>query len=114
MKKRKELNIQIGERIRKSREIAGFTQERLAEAIDVSTQYISDLERGVTGASTATLIRLCNTLNASSDYILMGKEGSQDLSSIIERIQYLPTHELVMVERGINFLLEVMSMNRKS
>ncbi|MCM1246276.1 MAG: helix-turn-helix domain-containing protein [Roseburia sp.] len=34
--KKKELNIQIGERIHKAREDAGYTREKLAEKIEVS------------------------------------------------------------------------------
>ena len=51
MKERKELYIKIGERIKHSREIAGYTQEKLADLTDVSIQYISDLERGIVGTS---------------------------------------------------------------
>ena len=36
----KELNKQIGERCRKARETAGYTQEQLADQIGVSTQYL--------------------------------------------------------------------------
>ena len=38
----KELNKQIGERCRKARETAGYTQEQLADQIGVSTQFLSD------------------------------------------------------------------------
>ena len=77
MKERKELNIQIGERVKISRESAGLTQEKLAEYVDVSIQYISDLERGVVGASLKTMIKICTVLKVSSDYILMGKQHSE-------------------------------------
>lgn len=36
MRVKKEINIQIGERIKAAREFSGRTQEQLAEAIDVS------------------------------------------------------------------------------
>ena len=70
MKERKEMNVRIGERVKISREAAGLTQEKLAEYIDVSVQYISDLERGVVGSSVKTMIKLCNVLKVSSDYSL--------------------------------------------
>ena len=50
MREKKQLNIEIGERIKDAREQKGRTQEWLAEQIGVSPQYISDLERGVVGA----------------------------------------------------------------
>ncbi len=109
MKTKKELNIQIGERIRYSRETSELTQEKLAEMIDVSIQYISDLERGVVGTSIPTMIKLCETLKVSSDYILLGRIEKNDLSDIIERLRFLSPNELQIVEKGINVLLEAIS-----
>lgn len=54
---KKPLNVQIGARIKQAREQAHVTQERLAEQIEVSVQYISDLERGKVGASVSTVIK---------------------------------------------------------
>ena len=51
MREKKEINIQIGEQVRIAREQAKLTQEQFAERIEVSPQYISDLERGVVGIS---------------------------------------------------------------
>lgn len=72
MREKKEINIQIGEQIRLAREQAKLTQEQFAERIEVSPQYISDLERGVVGISIPTLKRACVTLGTSSDQILFG------------------------------------------
>ena len=58
---KKPLNVQIGARIKQAREQAHVTQERLAEQIEVSVQYISDLERGKVGASVSTVIKICQS-----------------------------------------------------
>ena len=73
MRVKKQINIEIGEQIKAAREQAGLTQEQLAERIDVSVQFVSDLERGVVGISLATLKNLCITLGVSSDQILFGR-----------------------------------------
>ena len=73
MREKKQINIEVGEQIRAVREQARLTQEQLAEAIDVSVQFVSDLERGVVGISLSTLRRLCTVLGVSSDRILFGK-----------------------------------------
>ncbi|WP_297567421.1 helix-turn-helix domain-containing protein [uncultured Faecalibaculum sp.] len=73
-KKKKSLNIDIGSRIQKCRKTKGLTQEQMAEGMDVSVQYISDLERGVTGGSVSTIIRICQLLETSADYILLGRQ----------------------------------------
>jgi len=70
MKDKKALNTVIGNRIRISREKSGLTQEELAEKLDLSTQFISTIERGVAGASLETIINLCDVLNVSCEWLL--------------------------------------------
>ena len=72
MRAKKQINIEIGEQIKTAREQARLTQEQLAERIDVSVQFVSDLERGIVGISLTTLRKLCITLGVSSDQILFG------------------------------------------
>lgn len=113
MKKLKDINVQIGMRIQQAREISGYTQEKLADKIDVSTQYISDLERGIVGTSVTTLIKICKTLCISSDYILMGRSGQNDVSSILDCLQYLSQNEIQIVENSINLMIEVFQSREK-
>lgn len=54
---KKSLNIAIGSRIKLARENMGWTQEELAEKLDLSTQFISTIERGVAGASLGTVVK---------------------------------------------------------
>lgn len=75
----------IGSRIRKQREYMGLTREQLAELLDVTPKFCSDIELGVKGMSVQTLCRLSRTLRISADYILFGdKEDSE--SKEIERM----------------------------
>ena len=107
VKERKELNIQIGERIRRARETAGLTQDRLSDMAGVSIQYISDLERGITGASVPTMIRLCECLKVSCDYIMMGR--NEPRADALERVKYLTEDQQRIVERCVNLLIEAFS-----
>ena len=84
MREKKEINIQIGEQVRIAREQANLTQEQFAERIEVSPQYISDLERGVVGISIPTLKRACVALCVSSDQILFGAV-SENRNTAIEK-----------------------------
>ncbi len=84
MREKKEINIQIGEQIRIAREQAKLTQEQFAEKIEVSPQYISDLERGVVGISIPTLKRACVALGVTSDQILFGA-ASESRNTAIEK-----------------------------
>lgn len=84
MREKKEINIHVGEQVRIAREQAKLTQEALAEIIDVSPQFVSDLERGVVGISLATLKRLSGALDVTSDQILFGTHV-QDRSLLLAK-----------------------------
>lgn len=72
MRKKKEINVQIGEQIRQVREESGLTQEQFSELIGKTPQFVSDMERGVSGISIETLRTVCEKLSISSDRILFG------------------------------------------
>ena len=65
----------IGRRIRSQREFLGYTREQLAELLDVTPKFCSDIELGVKGMSVATLCRLSEVLRLSTDYILFGRDA---------------------------------------
>jgi len=64
---------EMGIRIRKQRELLGYTREQLAERLEVSTKFCSDIELGIKGVSIQTLARLTELLHLSADYILFGE-----------------------------------------
>lgn len=107
MRAKKEINIQIGERVKAAREHASLTQEQLAEYIDVSPQYISDLERGVVGVSIPTLKKLCTTLNVSSDRILFDEKTEHRAAILAEKCSGL-------TDRQFSVFLEVLDSFRKA
>ena len=81
-------------RIRSARESLGYTREKFAELLDVSTSYMAEVERGKTGISVKLLIKICEVLGLSADYILFGTPRDSDelLLDKIHRIdeKYLP------------------------
>ena len=70
------LDKEIGLRIRKQRELLGYTREALAEKLDVSPKFCSDIEIGAKGMSLDTLCKLSKVLLLPTDYILFGKTDS--------------------------------------
>ena len=77
--------MKIGERIAELRKAQNMTQERLAERLECSPQFISDMERGVVGISLSTLKKLCLTLGVSSDSILFGAEPESSFDALAGR-----------------------------
>lgn len=114
-RKPKDINLQIGERCQHARETAGYTQERLAEQIGVSTQFLSDAERGVTGMSVTTIIKLCNVLSVSADFLLLGRDGNENDESALflySRIQRLSERERELVEEVTNLMIQSFHISR--
>lgn len=61
--------IKIGKNIQNIRKSNGYTQERLAEAVEVSARYISDVEQDRAKPSYEVLVRICNVFNVGLDQI---------------------------------------------
>ena len=90
------MKIRIAKNSKSFRKQYSFTQEQLAEAIDVSPQYISDLERGVVGISIPTLKRLCTHLEVSSDRILFDRQTEAYAAAIGEKCRSLSDSQFRM------------------
>jgi transcriptional regulator with XRE-family HTH domain len=60
----------FGRTLRRLREAAGLSQERVAQEADLTTGYISDLERGLKAPGLATIIRLATALGVSPSDML--------------------------------------------
>ena len=57
------LHKRLGSRIRELRHATGLSQAQVAEAVGVSNEHMSRVERGVKGLSLENLERLCGVLN---------------------------------------------------
>lgn len=106
MRVKKEINIQIGEQIKKTREQALLTQEQFAERIDVSPQYVSDLERGVVGVSISTLKRICIVLGVSSNQILFGIETENRAAAIADKCKSLSENQYMLLSDIVDRFVE--------
>ena len=65
----------IGARVKALRSAQEYTQETLAEAIDVSTSFIGHIERGDKKCSLETMSRLAARLGTTLDYLVLGVEN---------------------------------------
>lgn len=61
---------QLGRKIRLAREDQKYTQFQLSCMIDVSPNFLGDVERGNKLPSLETLVKICNNLKLSMDYLL--------------------------------------------
>ena len=77
----KPINVEIGSRIRAARESARITRETFAERVDISAQFLTDLERGRMGASVETILKICNALGVTTDTILRGPDLDEEITA---------------------------------
>lgn len=92
--------IDLGRRIREERQKLNLTQEKLSEAINVSTAYVGQIERGERCPTLDTLIKLSNRLGVSIDYLLHESidPSSTTLSNLwVQMTQELSTEEQEMI-----------------
>ena len=66
---KKTSTIKIGKNIQEIRKSNGYTQEKLAEEIEVSVRYISDIEQDKSKPSYEVLIKICNVFQISLDQV---------------------------------------------
>ncbi len=91
-------------RIRKAREDAGYTRERFAELLDVSVSYMAEVERGRMSISLKTLVKICDLLGLSADYVVFGTARSED-DLLLDKLRRLDPRYLPLVESILNQLL---------
>lgn len=110
MRTKKDINIHIGNGIKAARERANLTQEKFGEMVSLGVKNVSDIERGVTGITIATLKRICETLLISSDSIIFGDQGRNDVEYLIERLERLPPEQFEAVSTFLNQIFELFAM----
>lgn len=94
-----ELLREIGTRIYIRRKERRLTQEQLAEKINVSVQMISNLESGKKAVRPENLVKLCNALDISADYILFGRIGKDMSDGLFETLQKLSESERILIKQ---------------
>ena len=82
----------IGKRIQILRKTKGYTQQQFAEIVGLSTNYLSDIERGKSSVRLDKLVLIINALECSADDIFADvidfgyKIKSSRLSECLEKL----------------------------
>lgn len=103
---KKQLLIEIGERLVGRRKFLNLTQEQASEKADVFQQSISDAENGKTGVMPDTLLKICQAYEVSADYILTGEVNDTDVMILDKRVRQLSPEHFKHLEGIINHYIE--------
>ena len=82
----KNINIEIGARIKQQRINQSLTREQLADLSGYSANFIQEVERGRSGLSSESMRAFSIALKISSDYLLFG-EKSDDFYYLSEKLK---------------------------
>ena len=93
---------EMGKRILERRKQLRITQEELAEKVDVTPQMISTAELGKKAIRPENLLKICNALGISADYVLTGEVDYNDTFKICNKLKVLDAAQLHIVESIID------------
>lgn len=80
----------IGQRIKKLRKEHSYTQEKLAEILDISTEHLSRIENGMYRPSLTLIEKICDIFDVSEAELMFGasyeSSVNEDLYNKIENL----------------------------
>lgn len=90
--------INLGARIANRRKQSNIKQNELAEHLKISNNYLSSIERGREKPSLDILVKICNALNVTPDYLLMGTMHSSTVPRrIIDSLQLCSSSDITLL-----------------
>ncbi|WP_425803118.1 helix-turn-helix domain-containing protein [Desulfitobacterium sp. Sab5] len=100
---------ELGERIAKRRKVLNLTQDDVAEATGLSNNHISNIENNHSIPSIETLIKICEALDITPDYFLLGiikHTNDSLLSQINQKIKLCDEKKLELVDHFITWVVD--------
>lgn len=104
---------EIGERMRNARKRAGLTQAEVAEKMNLSINYVSDLENGKKNMSLITIASLCQCYQLSADYFLFGIEKSEKELTLEEILTYISTLSTPTLDHLNSYVSSLLSLREE-
>ena len=98
----------MGYKIKLARLEKGLTQEQLSEMLDMSNNYISNIERNHSIPSLETFVKICNALEVTPDKILIDSIFiSQEYikEDIALKLKQCSTDEMKFILKFIDLIL---------
>lgn len=113
MSEKKEIDLLVGNNIKRERIKAGYTQEKFSELIGIGTKSLSAVERGTVGVSLTTLLRICKVLSVSSNSLLFEESPKNDVQAITERLERLTPEQFAIANDILCKVIEAFSVNNQ-
>ena len=119
--KEKSYRQTIGKKIKLARARNNYTQEILAEKLELSTRYISQLERGISFGSATTLVNICNALEIDADFLFQELVNNKNFSkqnnaldeNFFNNYMQLNFHHRQLINCFVTDMLKIQSKDEK-
>lgn len=99
----------IGKRLKLARTKKGYTQEKLAEKLEVSVTFLSRIERGSSHINLNRLSQVCNILDVTEGEILNGVSSSSQLyltEELNDLLKNCPPEKTKLIYNVIKTIIE--------
>lgn len=97
----------LGKRIAKRREQINIKQNVLAESIGISNNYLFSIERGKEKPSLEILVRICNALHVTPDYLLMGNMYSNNIpQNVTDGLRLCSKEDIALLSAIMQFMVD--------
>lgn len=105
---------QMAVQIKEKRKAYGYTQEEMAEQLNISYSFYTKLENGFQAPSLDTLIKIASTLQLSMDKLIFGNDRkiqpfSPDTHELFQFISQYNREELIRCRNLLNKLISYLN-----
>lgn len=104
----KDILEEMGIRLSSARKRAGYTQEQLGELTGLSIKMISAAENGHKAMRPENIVKICECLSISTDYLLKGEDAATSSIAGADRIARLSSRQKAALHQIVDaFFLAV-------
>ncbi len=100
---------EMGKRIARRRKVLNMTQDEVSEATGLSNNHISNIENNHSIPSIETLLKVCEKLDTTPDYVLLGITKSQNeeiVTAINQKLKLCDEKKLRLIDNFITWVID--------
>lgn len=94
----------LGKRIATCRRDRKILQKSLAQRVGISNNHMSNIENGRTIPSLETFVLICEALNRTPDYFLLGNIREDSLGNIMDELLLCDREKRELIQKFIRFV----------
>lgn len=107
----KQQYIEMGNRIQLRRKELRIKQSELAEKLDISNNHISSIENGREKPSLDILLRICEELKVTPDFLLLGNMHANNIpQDIVDGLRLCSNEDIEFMRK----IIEIMIIRNKN